>query len=237
MRLMRRLPPWGNDMLIYAHRGYSANYPENTLSAFEAALPYVDGIELDVQVSKDGRLVVIHDETVDRTTNGTGWVKDMTLQELRQLKIDGYERIPTLEEVLGLIERSNVTLNIELKTDQYAYPGIERLAWLAVDEFELGDRVVFSSFNRETLVRMRDVAPVARLAVLTLTGESDTVSFAETIRAEAIHAQPAFIGSKAWDQIQQTTLETRLYTINDVKDLPPITVSAIMTDEVERFTK
>ncbi|QLQ21145.1 MAG: glycerophosphodiester phosphodiesterase [Paracoccaceae bacterium] len=169
-------------MLIYAHRGYSANYPENTLSAFEAALPYVDGIELDVQLSKDGRLVVIHDETVDRTTNGTGWVKDMTLQELRQLKIDGYERIPTLEEVLGLIERSNVTLNIELKTDRYAYPGIERLAWFAVNEFELGDRVVFSSFNRETLVRMRDVAPVARLAVLTLTGESDTVSFAETIR-------------------------------------------------------
>ncbi|MGI1820858.1 glycerophosphodiester phosphodiesterase [Exiguobacterium sp. TRN 1102] len=224
-------------MLIYAHRGYSANYPENTLSAFEAALPYVDGIELDVQLSKDGRLVVIHDETVDRTTNGTGWVKDMTLQELRQLKIDGYERIPTLEEVLGLIERSNVTLNIELKTDQYAYPGIERLAWFAVDEFELGDRVVFSSFNRETLVRMRDVAPVARLAVLTLTGESDTVSFAETIRAEAIHAQAEFIGSKAWEEMRRTPLEARLYTINDVKDLPPITVSAIMTDEVERFAK
>lgn len=224
-------------MLIYAHRGYSANYPENTLSAFEAALPYVDGIELDVQLSKDGRLVVIHDETVDRTTNGTGWVKDMTLQELRQLKIDGYERIPTLEEVLGLIERSNVTLNIELKTDQYAYPGIERLAWFAVNEFELDDRVVFSSFNRETLVRMRDVAPVARLAVLTLTGESDTVSFAETIRAEAIHAQAEFIGSKAWEEMRRTPLEARLYTINDEKDLPLITVSAIMTDEVERFAK
>ena len=224
-------------MLIYAHRGSSANYPENTLAAFEAALPYVDGIELDVQLSKDGRLVVLHDETVDRTTDGTGWVKDMTLQELRQLKIDGYERIPTLEEVLGLIERSNVTLNIELKTDQYAYPGIERLAWFAVNEFELDDRVVFSSFNRETLVRMRDVAPVARLAVLTLTGESDTVSFAETIRAEAIHAQAEFIGSKAWEEMRRTPLEARLYTINDVKDLPPITVSAIMTDEVERFAK
>ena len=224
-------------MLIYAHRGYSANYPENTLSAFEAALPYVDGIELDVQLSKDGRLVVIHDETVDRTTDGTGWVKDMTLQELRQLKVDGYERIPTLEELLGLIERSNVTLNIELKTDQYAYPGIERFAWFAVNEFELDDRVVFSSFNRETLVRMRDVAPVARLAVLTLTGESDTVSFAETIRAEAIHAQAEFIGSKAWEEMRRTPLEARLYTINDEKDLPLITVSAIMTDEVERFAK
>ena len=224
-------------MLIYAHRGYSANYPENTLSAFEAALPHVDGIELDVQLSKDGRLVVIHDETVDRTTDGAGWVKDMTLQELRQLKIDGYERIPTLEEVLGLIERSDVTLNIELKTDQYAYPGIERLAWLAVDEFQLTDRVVFSSFNRETLVRMRDEAPTARLAVLTLTGESDTVSFAETIRAEAIHAQAEFIGSKAWEEMKRTLLETRVYTINDVKDLPSMPVAAIMTDEVERFAK
>lgn len=224
-------------MLIYAHRGYSANYPENTLSAFEAALPYVDGVELDVQLSKDGRLVVIHDETVDRTTDGTGWVKDMTLQELRQLKIDGYERIPTLEEVLGLIGRSDVTLNVELKTDQYAYPGIERLAWLAVDEFHMTGRVVFSSFNRETLVRMRDVAPRARLAVLTLTGESDTVSFAETIRAEAIHAQAEFIGSAAWEEMRLTPLETRLYTINDVKDLPLMPVAAIMTDEVERFAK
>ncbi|WP_337874057.1 glycerophosphodiester phosphodiesterase [Exiguobacterium sp.] len=224
-------------MLIYAHRGYSANYPENTLSAFEAALPYVDGIELDVQLSKDGRLVVIHDETVNRTTDGTGWVKDMTLQELRQLKIDGYERIPTLEEVLGLIERSDITLNVELKTDQYAYPGIERLAWLAVDEFHMTGRVVFSSFNRETLVRMRDVAPHARLAVLTLTGESDTVSFAETIRAEAIHAQSEFIGSKVWEEMRRTALETRVYTINDVKDLPLMPVAAIMTDEVERFAK
>ncbi|WP_214744512.1 glycerophosphodiester phosphodiesterase [Exiguobacterium sp. s189] len=224
-------------MLIYAHRGYSANYPENTLSAFEAALPYVDGIELDVQLSKDGRLVVIHDETVDRTTDGTGWVKDMTLQELRQLKIDGYERIPTLEEVLGLIERSDVTLNVELKTDQYAYPGIERLAWLAVDEFHMTGRVVFSSFNRETLVRMRDVAPHARLAVLTLTGEADTVSFAETIRAEAIHAQAEFIGSPSWEEMRRTPLETRVYTINDVKDLPLMPVAAIMTDEVERFAK
>ena len=224
-------------MLIYAHRGYSANYPENTLSAFEAALPYVDGIELDVQLSKDGRLVVIHDETVDRTTDGTGWVKDMTLQELRQLMIVGYERIPTLEEVLGLIERSDITLNVELKTDQYEYPGIERLAWLAVDEFQMTGRVVFSSFNRETLVRMRDVAPHARLAVLTLTGESDTVSFAETIRAEAIHAQAEFIGSAAWEEMRLTPLETRLYTINDVKDLPLMPVAAIMTDEVERFAK
>lgn len=87
-------------MLIYAHRGYSAKYPENTISAFKAALPHVDGIELDVQLTRDGRLVVIHDETVDRTTNGSGFVKDMTLRQLRLLRTESGERIPTLEEVL-----------------------------------------------------------------------------------------------------------------------------------------
>lgn len=224
-------------MMIFAHRGYSALYPENTLTAFEAALPFVDGIELDVHLSKDGRLMVIHDETVDRTTNGTGWVKDMTIHELRQLRIEGYERIPTLEEVFGLIKRNNATLNVELKTDQYAYPGIERLAWEAVDEFQLTDRVVFSSFSRETLIRIRNLSPTARLAVLTQGGDSDIVSFAEMIRAEAIHAQTSFIGSTAWEEMRRTTMQTRLYTINHVHDVPEVPVAAIMTDEVERFAK
>lgn len=224
-------------MLIYAHRGYSANYPENTLSAFEAALPYVDGIELDVQLSKDGRLVVIHDETVDRTTDGEGWVKDMTLQQLRSLKVDGYERIPTLEEVLSLIKSSDVTMNVELKTDEFDYPGIERLAWLAVEDFRLTDRVVFSSFNTDTLIRLRDVATTARLAVLTLDGHPDIVTFAQTIQAEAVHAQPTFVKTREWESLQQAGIGTRLYTINETKQLPPEAVEAIMTDEVERFAK
>ncbi|MFC4679783.1 glycerophosphodiester phosphodiesterase [Exiguobacterium aestuarii] len=224
-------------MMIFAHRGYSAKYPENTLTAFKSALPFVDGIELDVHLSKDGRLMVIHDETVDRTTNGTGWVKDMTIHELRQLRIKGYERIPTLEEVFALIKRNDATLNVELKTDQYAYPGIERLALEAVDEFQLTARVVFSSFNRETLIRIRDISPTARLAVLTQEGDSDIVSFAETIRAEAIHAQAAFVGSTAWEEMGRTTMQTRLYTINNVQDVPEVPVAAIMTDEVERFAK
>ncbi len=133
-------------MHLYAHRGYSAKHPENTLRAFEAALPYVDGIELDVQRTKDGRLVVIHDETVDRTTDGSGYVKDMTLRQLRALRSEG-ERIPTLEEVFALVAAHDVTVNVELKTDRFDYSGIEQLAWLATEEFGLADRVVFSSFN------------------------------------------------------------------------------------------
>ena len=97
-------------MKIWAHRGCSQRYPENTLLAFEkaAGLKGLTGIELDIQLSKDGEIVVIHDEMVDRTTNGTGYVKDHTLTELKGLKIDAgngqYEQIAALGEVLELLE-------------------------------------------------------------------------------------------------------------------------------------
>jgi len=223
-------------MLIYAHRGYSAKYPENTLSAFKAALPHVDGIELDVQLTRDGRLVVIHDETVDRTTNGSGHVKDMTLRQLRLLRTESGERIPTLEEVLLLIEPSDVTLNIELKTDRFDYDGIEYLTWLAVTEFKLEERVVFSSFNPDTLVRLRDVARDARIAVLTGEGQPHLIELVERIGAEAVHAQPEFVGTADAKTIREQNRLLRLYTINDPIELPDMTgVDAIMTDEVERF--
>lgn len=225
-------------MLIYAHRGYSAKYPENTLSAFKAALPHVDGIELDVQLTRDGRLVVIHDETVDRTTNGSGFVKDMTLRQLRLLRIDGGERIPTLEEVLALMEPHEITLNIELKTDRFDYDGIEYLAWLAVSEFRLEHRVVFSSFNPDTLVRLRDVAREARIAMLTGDGHPKLVDFVERVGAEAVHAQPEFMETNDAGLIREQNRLIRLYTINDPSEISDMTgVDAIMTDEVERFQR
>nr|WP_300997373.1 glycerophosphodiester phosphodiesterase [Exiguobacterium sp.] len=230
--MTRRLPPWGSNMLIYAHRGYSAKYPENTLKAFEAAFPHADGIELDVQLSKDGRLVVIHDETVDRTTDGSGYVKDMTLRQLRLLRSGG-ERIPTLEEVLALVAPHDITLNVELKTDRFEYAGIEYLAWLATEEFELEKRVVFSSFNPDTLVRLREVAPEARIAVLTGDGHPDLLDVVTRLKAEAVHAQPEFVGTDMWEKLEQQ-VSIRLYTINEVSQLSLVDgVEAIMTDEVE----
>ena len=118
---------------IYAHRGASAYAPENTLPAFQAAMEQgADGIELDVHLSRDGELVVIHDEELDRTTNGTGLVKDHTLAELKKLCADngmsgyGDVRIPTLQEVLELVKPSGMLVNIELKTGILWYEGIEK---------------------------------------------------------------------------------------------------------------
>ena len=111
-------------MKIWAHRGCSQMYPENTMLSFEkaAAIQGLTGIELDIQLTKDGQMVVCHDEKVDRTTDGIGELRGYTLAELKKLKIDAgngkYEQIPTIEEVLDLLEnrmKDGLKLNIELK--------------------------------------------------------------------------------------------------------------------------
>ncbi len=107
---------------VWAHRGASGYKPENTLEAFELAIKQgADGIELDVHTSADGELIVMHDETVDRVTDGTGLIKDMTLAQLKELKVStpaeptGIYRVPTLAEVLDLMRTTDMMVNIELK--------------------------------------------------------------------------------------------------------------------------
>ena len=110
-------------MKVYAHRGYSGKYPENTMLAFkEAEKTGCYGIELDVQLTKDGEVVIIHDERVDRTTDGTGWVRDFTLKELKKLNAAaawngkyGFEPIPTMEEYCQWVKDTNLVTNIEIK--------------------------------------------------------------------------------------------------------------------------
>ena len=153
---------------VYAHRGASAYAPENTLPAFALAMEQgADGIELDIHLTKDGELVVIHDEKVDRTTNGTGLVKDYTLAELRGLCADnGMEgfseaRIPTLREVLALVKPSDMMVNIEIKTGILWYDGIEEKALRLVQDMGMQDRVIWSSFNHYS-TRSRVAGPRSR---------------------------------------------------------------------------
>ena len=122
-----------NYVKVFAHRGASAYAPENTLAAFRLAEEQgADGIELDVQLTKDGQVVVIHDENIDRTGTGTGAVRDYTLEELRKLSFHNHmeayegEKIPTLEEVLTFVKQGRMEVNIELKTGVYWYPEIEK---------------------------------------------------------------------------------------------------------------
>lgn len=154
-------------MKIWAHRGCSQMYPENTLLAFEKAaeLDGLEGIEFDIQMTKDGELVVIHDERVDRTTEGTGYVKDYLFSQLRRLHIyagsDRSQSIPAIEEVLDLLEdkiRSGLKINIELKNSIFPYEGMEEKIVSLINRRGMQESVVYSSFNALSVEKIRKIS-------------------------------------------------------------------------------
>ena len=187
----------GNRKLrIWAHRGLSAAWPENTLEAFRAAaeLPGLTGIEFDVQRTKDGRLVVIHDEDIKRTTDGAGLVKDFAWEELAKKKISlpdgGTARIPLLEEVLALLtpycRERGLLLNIELKTGNVRYEGIEAETVGMVRRFALEPYVVYSSFLPESVGLVKKLDPAAKTGILAASME-DCIRLARQWKADAVH--------------------------------------------------
>ena len=158
---------------VWAHRGASARAPENTLAAFRLAHEMgADGVELDVQLTADGHVVVIHDETLDRTTTGRGPVGTRSLRELKALDAsngrEGYEgeSIPTLDEVLVLVGPTGMTVNIELKNSVEPYPGLEAAVLRIVEAAGMAERVIYSSFNHISatqLARSSQPSPVGLL--------------------------------------------------------------------------
>lgn len=160
---------------IWAHRGCSLRYPENTLTAFRKAMeiPGLTGIELDVQLTLDGELVVIHDETVDRTTDGHGFVRDYTLSRLKEFRIDAgdgkQDEIPTMREVFSLLQsrmKDGLLLNIELKNSVYPYPGMEEKILTMAEEFGVEESIVYSTFYARSLDKLYRLNPDLQLAIL-----------------------------------------------------------------------
>jgi len=154
-------------MKIYAHRGYSGMYPENTMTAYrKAAERHPEGIELDVQLTKDGEVVVIHDEKVDRTTDGTGFVCEYTFAELEKLNAGRthpetctQEHIPSFDEYCEWLKTTDLVTNIELKSGAIYYHNLEDRTLAVIAKYGVEKQVFFSSFNPLSLVRMKKLAP------------------------------------------------------------------------------
>lgn len=162
-------------MKIWAHRGCSQCYPENTMLAFEKAASTggLTGIELDIQLTRDRQLVVIHDERVDRTTEGIGNVRDHSLQEIKKLHIYAgscaSQSIPTMDEVFELLEpklKEGLKLNIELKNGVYPYEGMEEMIVEMVHKRGLQNMVVYSSFYARSLAKIRELDADAEIGIL-----------------------------------------------------------------------
>ncbi len=180
---------------IWAHRGCSTRCPENTLSAFREACRYtIAGIELDIQLTADGELVVIHDEQVDRTTNGHGMVKDFTLEQLRALHIaapqGATERIPTMAEVFDLLaptcRERGLLINIELKNSKVPYEGMEEKILALAAQKGLSDYVVYSSFNPDSVRKIKELDPTVQTGILA-DKLSDCCALETATRADALH--------------------------------------------------
>ena len=158
-----------------AHRGASSQYPENTLLAFRKAIEIgVDYVEMDLHLTKDREIVVMHDETVDRTSNGTGFIWDQTLDELRKLDVGQGERIPTLTEVVDLVRPTSVRLLLELKyeierdyPDKYLQEGLATTEAVIkfLDRAGMRDRVMLTSFSPILLRRAKEMDPRLPLSI------------------------------------------------------------------------
>lgn len=185
-------------MKIWAHRGCSQKYPENTLTAFSKAAELYEkgltGIELDVQLTRDGEIVVIHDERIDRTTDGYGFVRDYTLEELKTFHIHTgkpeAEHIPTLTEVMELLKdkiSSGLRLNIELKNSIYPYPGMEEKVHRLVGAYDLNDKILYSSFSAKSLETMREIDKDVEIGVLDTKVSDCLYKLKGGCGAEALH--------------------------------------------------
>ena len=175
-------------MKILGHRGARHEAPENTLSGIERALAAgVDGVEIDVRRTRDGRIVVIHDATVDRTTDGTGLVSAMTFDELRTLDAGGGERVPLLEEVVEAL-RGRGELIVELKEAAHAMDVARCLR-----ELDATDFCHVISFDHRPLAAMRQAAPGLRTGCLLVARPVDAVGLVRAAGADAISIQIEFV--------------------------------------------
>lgn len=233
-------------MDIYAHRGSSGTHPENTIAAFtEAARLAIHGVEFDVHLTKDGELVVIHDERIDRTSNGSGFIKDMTLAELTAFDFGSWfspdfkgQTIPTLHEVLQLFTDTTHHLNIELKSDIFPYEGMVEKVIAIIGEMGLDSRIVLSSFDHEAIRTVKQLAPHLETAALFMEVLVEPLDYIRSIPADALHLFFPTALRPSIRQVLEAGTTVRTFTVNEeqyAQALQDVGIAAIFTDFPEKM--
>lgn len=220
-------------MLKIAHRGAKGYEPENTLMAFQKALELqADGIELDVHLSADGNLMVIHDDTIDKMTNGEGFVNAFSLPELKSFSIQEKHEIPTLNEVFDLVNQ-RCMINIELKNFN-TFPKVVALieAYISDKNWKY-EHFLISSFDWNALQEVHNSNAKIPIGVLTETDLDLATAFAETIQAKAIHPYYHLLNEENTKEMQKKNLLVLPWTVNREEDIQKIknyNVNGIITD-------
>jgi len=237
-------------VMIIAHRGFSGIAPENTLTAFKKAIEIgADMIELDVLLSKDGELIVIHDKTVNRTTNGKGKVSDFNLSELKKLDAGSWfkkhfsgEKIPTLEEVFDLA-RDKIQINIEIKKDGFnphkKNGGVEEKVVKLIEKYNMTSQVIVSSFNPLIVQRIKEFNPEIPTALLyQYRINKGLIKVFNNLHINAVNPGKRFFTKKTSIEVHQSDLKINIYTINqkrEMKKFIKMGVDGIITNYPDRL--
>lgn len=197
-----------------AHRGYPLRYPENTMSSYKAAFDLgFTHLELDVHLSKDGVPVLMHDPTIDRMTDGQGWVKDYTLEELRRFRVGKDETIPTLEEAL-LFAKDKMTVNVELKQYGDLYPGLEETVLEILKKTDMLDQVYISSFDHYSIVKMRKLSDEVELGLIQWGATPAVVPFMEEIRARYLSLRTEYLTDEYVKLCERSGIQPMVWPVN-----------------------
>jgi len=235
---------YSHSPLVFGHRGARAYAPMNTIPAFElAAKQGAHGIELDIHRSKDGYPVIVHDFTIDHTTNGSGLVVEKTLSELKALDAGSWfgpefagVQIPTLDEVFEAVGKQ-LFVNVEIKAETLETDGVEQVVADCIKRHGMEARVIISSFNPPTLVRCRALMPDMPLGYLTETAWTGLPTDAEY---EAFHPNYQMVTPEMVEACHARNIRINVWTLNDPKiavDLARIGVQGIVTDNPDRIVE
>lgn len=246
-----------DSVTIVAHRGGAALAPENTLKAFELGITLgADAVEMDVHMSKDGELIVIHDPTIDRTSDGTGSVRMLTLEQLQTFDVStkyftgtfGRQMIPTLEEVLSTIDgRVNVQLEIKVDADGSRYPGIEQLVLKTLEEFDILDTTMILSFDFPTIRAIEDMQPEVQtfalmgknyMTAIGARGPDEIVRQVTASGADGVGISHAYLSPVLYEKLRSAGFRVGVWTVDTValaKQFCELGVDFITTNRPDLF--
>lgn len=224
-----------------AHRGDPINYPENTLTAFQAAADFnFTHVELDVHLSKDGVPVLMHDYSIDRMTDGKGLIRDYSLEELKRLRVKGTEQIPTLEEALALL-KGKMNVLVELKQAGDIYPGLEEKVLAAVYRTGMQAHVRLISFDHFSLMRTRELDQDVRLGALCSSSLPHVFPFLKQIDCDFLGVHFRFMTPEYGKMIKEQGVINAAWPIETAEEMEKIAKhypsALITTNHLERWAE
>jgi glycerophosphoryl diester phosphodiesterase len=200
---------------VLGHRGCAGIEPENTIRAFKRAMNLgVDYIELDVRKSRDKKLVVIHDDKVDRTTNGNGYVRDLTFEAIRKLDAGKGEKIPSLEEALDLLKKGKQRIAIEIKEPDT----LDEILKIVMEE-GLSSKVIIVSFWHNVLTRIKEIEPEIKTGAIFVGRPVDAVSLAKAAQSELLCLKHKFIDEEVVVECHENDIEVNAWVVNEIEDI------------------